>query len=282
MKEAIRQNMMSAHLLAIFQEWIDGKDDPALSDEATRKMLPLLAQENHPLAKNILELRQYLVKKSIWVIGGDGWAYDIGYGGLDHVMASGEDINVLVLDTEVYSNTGGQSSKASPVGAVAKFAASGKKVRKKDLGSMAMVYGYVYVAQVAMGANNGQLFRALKEAESYKGPSLIIAYSTCINHGLRSGMEKAQEEMDLAVKCGYWNLYRYNPLLSDEGKNPFLLDSKEPDWSKFQEFLSSEVRYTSLQKMFPEEAAILFKAAEETARWRYNQYRRIAEMKSEK
>ena len=192
------------------------------------------------------------------------------------MFAAGEDINVLVLDTEVYSNTGGQSSKATPTGAVAKFAASGKKVRKKDLGVMVLSYGYVYVAQVAMGASQSQLFRAVKEAEAYPGPSLVIAYSTCINHGLRAGMNKAQEQMKHAVDSGYWQLYRYNPLLEKEGKNPFLLDSKEPDWSLFQGFLSSEVRYTSLKKSFPEEAAELFKAAEENARWRYESYKRMA------
>jgi len=239
----------------------------------------MLEKENGGFAKDILDLKQYLVKKSIWVIGGDGWAYDIGYGGLDHVIASGEDINILVLDTEVYSNTGGQSSKATPEGAVAKFATSGKKTRKKDLGAMAMNYGYVYVAQVAMGANQSQLFRAVKEAESYKGPSVIIAYSPCISHGLRAGMGKTQEEMDKAVKAGYWHLYRYNPLLGEEGKNPFKLDSKEPEWDQFQEFLDGEVRYTSLKKTFPSEATILFKAAEENAKWRHDYYRRLAEMK---
>jgi pyruvate-ferredoxin/flavodoxin oxidoreductase len=282
MREAIKENMMGTETLAVFQEWLEGRDDPEKSKAAAIKLIPLLEKENNQLAKDIIDLRQYLIKKSIWIIGGDGWAYDIGYGGLDHVLASGEDVNILVLDTEVYSNTGGQASKSTPAGAVAKFAASGKKVRKKDLGAMAMTYGYVYTAQVAMGANNGQLFRAVKEAEAYKGPSLLIAYSTCINHGLKSGMGKAQEEMDQAVNAGYWNLYRYNPGHAAEGKNPFTLDSKEPDWAKFQEFLGSEVRYTSLKAMFPEEAAILFKAAEDNARWRFENYKRLAEMKYEK
>ena len=192
------------------------------------------------------------------------------------MLASGEDINVLVLDTEVYSNTGGQSSKSTPAGAVAKFAASGKKIRKKDLGMMAMSYGYVYVAQVAMGANNSQFMKAVKEAEAYPGPSLIIAYSPCINHGLREGMGKSQEQEEKAVKAGYWHLYRYNPQLEAEGKNPFTLDSKEPDWSKFQEFLMSEVRYSSLLKTFPKEAEVLFRAAEENAKWRYKSYQRLA------
>ena len=197
------------------------------------------------------------------------------------MIASGEDINILVLDTEVYSNTGGQASKSTPVGAIAKFAASGKKVRKKDLGAMAMTYGYVYVAQVSMGANNSQLFRAVKEAESYNGPSLIIAYAPCINHGLKLGMGKVEEEMDRAVASGYWQLYRYNPVNGNEGKNPFTLDSKEPEWTSFQDFLSSEVRYSSLKMMFPEEADELFKAAEDNAKWRYNHYKRLAGMSYE-
>ncbi len=193
-------------------------------------------------------------------------------------MASGKNVNVLVLDTEVYSNTGGQASKSTPVGAVAKFAASGKKIRKKDLGLMATTYGYVYVAQVGMGASQVQYFRALKEAEAYPGPSLIIAYAPCINHGLRSGMGMAQDEVKRAVECGYWSLYRYNPMLELEGKNPFTLDSKEPDWSKFQDFLKGEVRYTSLMKAFPEQAKELFVEAERNAKWRYSNYKRLAEL----
>jgi pyruvate-ferredoxin/flavodoxin oxidoreductase len=223
-------------------------------------------------------LKQYLIKKSIWAFGGDGWAYDIGYGGLDHVVASGEDINILVMDTEVYSNTGGQASKSTPVAAVAKFAASGKKIRKKDLGAMVMTYGYVYVAQVAMGASQTQFLKALKEAEAYPGPSIIIAYSPCINHGLRAGMGKTQEESKRAVEAGYWQLYRYNPMLEEEGKNPFQLDSKEPDWDKFMDFLKGEVRYTSLYKAFPAEAEILSKEAVKNAKWRYESYKRLAAM----
>ena len=275
MKQAIQQGVAGKSKEA-FQEWIDNMNDGEKSKIASVKVVEACKNEKHPLAKEILDLEQYLVKKSVWSIGGDGWAYDIGYGGLDHVVASGEDINILILDTEVYSNTGGQSSKATPVGAVAKFAASGKKIRKKDLGMMAMTYGYVYVAQVAMGASYPQLFKAVREAEEYPGPSIIIAYSTCINHGLRAGMDKSQEQMKRAVECGFWHLYRYHPLLEKEGKNPFILDSKEPDWTKFQEFLSSEVRYTSLKKSFPEEAAVLFKAAEESAKARYLSYKRMA------
>lgn len=268
-----------------FTLWLEQKDHSEGSEEASAKVLEAIANSTGDYAKEINNLKQYLVKKSIWIIGGDGWAYDIGYGGLDHVMASGEDVNVLVLDTEVYSNTGGQSSKSTPVGAVAKFAASGKKIRKKDLGAMLMTYGYVYVAQVAMGASQSQFLKAVKEAEAYPGPSIIIAYAPCINHGLRAGMGKTQDEEKRAVESGYWALFRYNPMLEQEGKNPFQLDSKEPDWSKFQEFLNGEVRYTSLKKSFPAEADVLFTAAEENAKWRYNSYLRMAAMdfsKSEK
>ena len=261
-----------------FAEWLQNKDNADGSVVATNKVLDVIKSSDSSYAKEIMSLKQYLVKKSIWVFGGDGWAYDIGYGGLDHVMASGEDVNVLVMDTEVYSNTGGQASKSTPVGAVAKFAASGKKIRKKDLGAMMMSYGYVYVAQVAMGANQSQYFKALKEAEAYPGPSLIIAYSPCINHGLRASMGRTQEEEKKAVEAGYWQLYRYNPLLEEEGKNPFQLDSKEPDWSKFQGFLNGEVRYTSLKKSFPAQADELFTAAEDNAKWRYQSYVRMAAM----
>ncbi len=263
---------------AAFNEWLDAKEDGERSKEASAKVIKSLEKENSPTAKEILELKQYLVKKSVWSFGGDGWAYDIGYGGLDHVIASGEDVNMLVLDTEVYSNTGGQASKATPVGAIAKFAAAGKRVRKKDLGLMAMTYGYVYVAQVAMGANQNQFLKAVREAEAYPGPSVIIAYSPCINHGLRKGMGSTQQQTKDAVEAGYWQLFRYNPLLEAEGKNPFQLDSKEPDWNKFQDFLNSEVRFSSLKKAFPKDAGELFKAAEESAKWRYNMYKRHAAM----
>ena len=269
---------VSADMKAAIQEWLDGHNEAEKSEVASKKLIPFLEKDSNPLSKEILALKQYLIKKSIWIFGGDGWAYDIGYGGLDHVLASGENVNVLVMDTEVYSNTGGQASKSTPVGAVAKFAASGKRVRKKDLGMMAMSYGYVYVAQVAMGANQSQYFKAIKEAEAYPGPSLIIAYAPCINHGLRNGMGKTQEEGKLAVECGYWHLYRYNPMLEEQGQNPFQYDSKEPDWSKFQNFLMSEVRYSSLAKSFPKDAEELFKAAEENAKWRYDGYKRVAAM----
>lgn len=281
MKTAIEEGKIAAATKDAFKAWIEGKNNAEQSKEASAKVLDTLKKEKAPVSKEILDLEQYLIKKSVWVFGGDGWAYDIGYGGLDHVIASGDDINVLVMDTEVYSNTGGQASKSTPVGAVAKFAASGKKVRKKDLGAMAMTYGYVYVAQVAMGANMPQYLKALREAEAYPGPSVIIAYSPCINHGLRAGMAKSQAEQKQAVEAGYWQLYRYNPMLEQEGKNPFQLDSKEPDWTKFQDFLSGEVRYTSLKKAFPKEAAELFIAAEENAKWRYESYTRLAAMSFE-
>lgn len=263
---------------ATFEAWLAAKNDGSKSREVSNAVLKALETEKHAVAKEILALKDYLVKKSVWIFGGDGWAYDIGFGGLDHVIASGKDVNILVMDTEVYSNTGGQASKSTPVGAVAKFAAAGKRIRKKDLGLMATTYGYVYVAQVAMGSSQTQYFKALKEAEAYPGPSLIIAYSPCINHGLKNGMGDAQNESKLAVEAGYWHLYRYNPMLEAEGKNPFQLDSKEPEWSKFQSFLMNEVRYTSLLKAFPAEAKQLFAAAEENAKWRYNTYRRFSEM----
>ncbi len=261
-----------------FESWLENKDNAEGSVKASAAVMEAIADSESEYAKVITSLKQYLVKKSIWVFGGDGWAYDIGYGGLDHVMASGEDVNVLVLDTEVYSNTGGQSSKSTPIGAVAKFAASGKKIRKKDLGAMLMTYGYVYVAQVAMGASQNQYLKALREAEAYPGPSIIIAYAPCINHGLRASMGKTQEEEKKAVECGYWSLYRYNPLLEKEGKNPFQLDSKEPDWNKFQDFLNGEVRYTSLKKTFPAEADKLFTEAEKSSKWRYDSYKRLVNM----
>ena len=261
-----------------FQAWIDNQHDAEKTKELAEKIIPMVeaTKDKCQYCATIAELSHYLVKRSQWIIGGDGASYDIGYGGLDHVIASGKNVNILVLDTEVYSNTGGQSSKATPAGAIAKFAASGKRVRKKDLGLMATTYGYVYVAQIAMGADHAQTLKAIREAEAYEGPSLIIAYSPCINHGLKKGMGKSQAEEKAAVECGYWHLWRYNPALETEGKNPFTLDSKEPDWSKFQEFLKGEVRFASVLKQFPAEAAELFKAAEDNAKWRLRSYKRMA------
>ncbi|MBN2286641.1 MAG: pyruvate:ferredoxin (flavodoxin) oxidoreductase [Tissierellales bacterium] len=262
--------------------WIDNMEEGDVSREASEKVLAALETVSCDSCQadiqDILDKKDYLVKKSVWILGGDGWAYDIGYGGLDHVLASGEDVNVLVFDTEVYSNTGGQSSKSTPTAATAKFAAAGKNVKKKDLGMIAATYGYVYVAQVAMGSNKNQFMKALVEAESYKGPSLIIAYAPCINHGIKAGMGKTQEQEKKAVEAGYWHLYRFDPRLKEEGKNPFILDSKEPTAS-FREFLLSEVRYTSLQRQFPDLAEALFEKAEKDAKERYASYKRMVDMK---
>ncbi len=259
------------------QAWIEGKDDAAARRAAADKLTPLIEAGKAggcPVCTQLSELTHYLTKRSQWIIGGDGASYDIGYGGLDHVLASGEDVNILVLDTEVYSNTGGQASKSTPIGAIAQFAASGKRVTKKDLGLMQTTYGYVYVAQVAMGADQAQCLKAIREAEAYHGPSLIIAYAPCINHGLKAkgGMGKSQAEEAKAVECGYWQLWRFNPALEAEGKNPFTLDSKEPDWSKFQDYLNGEVRFLSLKKALPEQAQELFNKTEEAAKHRYASY----------
>ena len=285
MTEAIALDIPAEYKEA-FTAWVEGKEDAEASKAATAKILGLVggcgccgcgvedarAQE---IIAEIKEKKDYLIKKSTWIVGGDGWAYDIGYGGLDHVLASGENVNVLVFDTEVYSNTGGQSSKSTPTGAVAKFAASGKKMKKKDLGMIAATYGYVYVAQVGMGADKNQFMKAIIEAEKYDGPSLIIAYAPCINHGLKEGMGRTQANTEQAVKAGYWHLWRFNPELKEQGKNPFTLDSKEPTAS-FRDFLMDQVRYTSLMKDFPEVAEELFVKAEKDAKDRYQTYIRLA------
>ena len=277
LNEMIQSDKVSEAYKQAAQEWIAGKDDAEASRAAALKLEPLIkesAAKGCPVCQQLDELSHFLTKRSQWIIGGDGASYDIGYGGLDHVLASGEDVNILVLDTEVYSNTGGQASKATPIGAIAQFAASGKRVTKKDLGLMQATYGYVYVAQVAMGADHAQCLKAIKEAEAWHGPSLIIGYAPCINHGLKikGGMGRSQEEERRAVECGYWHLWRYNPALAEEGKNPFTLDSKEPDWSKFQDYLGGEVRFLSLKKAFPEEADELFAATQEAALKRYKSY----------
>ena len=265
-------------------EWLDNMNDGSVSREKSEAVLREIEELNTNddiiirLCQRIAENKDYLVKKSVWALGGDGWAYDIGYGGLDHVLASGENINVLVFDTEVYSNTGGQASKSTPTAAIAKFAASGKRIRKKDLGKQAMSYGYVYVAQVGMGADKNQLMKAITEAESYDGPSLIICYAPCINHGLSKGMGKSQENIKDAVDCGYWQLYRYNPMLKEKGKNPFILDSKEPN-GKFKEFIMGQTRYSSLAKEFPQVADKLFELTEKQAMERYEDYKKLSEMK---
>ena len=273
---------LSSPLNEVFNKWLENNNSFDESKKYANQMLSLMDEEiENEDAKKILErikaLKDYLVKKSVWIYGGDGWAYDIGFSGVDHVLASGEDINIMVFDTEVYSNTGGQSSKATPLAAVAKFAASGKKVRKKDLGLMMTTYGYVYVAQIAMGADQAQTLKVIKEAESYNGPSLIIAYAPCINHGIKAGMGTTQRREKEAVKSGYWHLWRFNPTLKEEGKNPFVLDSKDPTES-FQEFLQGEVRYASLKKAFPESADQLYQEAEEAAKERLESYKRMASL----
>ena len=259
---------------AVLKEWLDNKEESAGTRERANALVAALENCDAEIAKTILKDKEFFVKRSQWIFGGDGWAYDIGYGGLDHVLASGENVNVLVFDTEVYSNTGGQSSKATPTAAIAKFAASGKRTKKKDLGMMAMSYGYVYVAQVCMGADKNQVLKAIAEAEAYNGPSLIIAYAPCINHGIKAGMTNSQAEAKKAVDCGYWALYRYNPTLKGT-KNPFTLDSKEPK-GDFREFLMGEVRYASLAKAFPEAAEALFEKTQADAMERLENYRKLA------
>ena len=283
LKEMIESDKTSAEYKAAAEEWIKSMNDADASKVAAERLVPYInesAEKGCPVCKQLQELSHYLVKRSQWIIGGDGASYDIGYGGLDHVLASGEDINILVLDTEVYSNTGGQSSKATPIGAIAQFAAGGKRITKKDLGLMQATYGYVYVAQVAMGADNAQCLKAIREAEAYPGPSLVIAYAPCINHGLKAkgGMGKSQAEEAKAVECGYWHLWRFDPRLAEEGKNPFQLDSKEPNWDNFQAFLDGEVRYLSLKKAKPAEAQELFDAAKKAAQHRYATYVRMSKL----
>ena len=283
LNEALAKCNVSDEFKAAAEEWIAGKEDADASKVAAAKLKPLIAacaETGCEICKELQTLDHYLIKRSQWIIGGDGASYDIGYGGLDHVIASGEDVNIFVIDTEVYSNTGGQASKATPLGAIAQFAAQGKRIRKKDLGMIATTYGYVYVAQIAMGADQAQTLKAIREAEAYPGPSLVIAYAPCINHGLKAkgGMGKSQAEEAKAVECGYWHLWRYNPMLAEEGKNPFQLDSKEPDWSKFRDFLMGEVRYLSVKKAYPNEAEELFQQAEVMAKKRYQSYVRQTKM----
>ena len=276
--QAIEESKGSHELRAALADWKENINVSENTRERADKLAEILADEkgDDALLNKIYDNRDYFVKRSQWILGGDGWAYDIGYGGLDHVLASGENVNVFVFDTEVYSNTGGQASKATPAAAIAQFAATGKKTKKKDLGKMAMSYGYVYVAQVSMGADQNQLMKAIIEAEAYDGPSLIIAYAPCINHGIRKGMGNSQLEGKLAVQCGYWATWRYNPQLIGSGKNPFTLDSKEPDFSKFQEFLQGEVRYSSLKRNFPDAAEELFKKTQKDAEERINGYKILA------
>ena len=277
LQESIASDKTPAEFKEAAQAWIEGQNDADASKAAAAVLKPMIAagaEAGCPTCKQLKELDHYLIKRSQWIIGGDGASYDIGYGGLDHVIGSGEDVNIFVIDTEVYSNTGGQASKATPIGAIAQFAANGKRVGKKDLGLMQATYGNVYVAQVAMGADQSQCLKAFREAEAWHGPSLVIAYAPCINHGLKAkgGMGKSQAEEAKAVECGYWHLWRNNPALAEEGKNPFQLDSKEPDWDKFQDFLEGEVRFLSLKKAAPQEAQELYDACKAAAKRRYQTY----------
>jgi pyruvate-ferredoxin/flavodoxin oxidoreductase len=280
--EVILGGGVSQRLADAARAWAQSKDDKHETRRVSDEYLAALEQETGKSGEvqaaidDILSKKDFLVKKSIWTLGGDGWAYDIGYGGLDHVLASGENINVLVFDTEVYSNTGGQSSKSTPEAAIAKFAASGKRIKKKDLGMMAISYGYVYVAQVGMGADKNQFMKAIIEAENYDGPSLIICYAPCINHGMRKGMGKAQENIKDAVAAGYWQLFRYNPERKAAGENPFILDSKEPTVS-FRDYILDQVRYSSLAAEFPDVAEDLFAATEADAKERLEGYKKLAQ-----
>ena len=266
----------NADVKPVVDKFIETKNDAAANKVATDELLKAIANINSKEAKDVLADKEYLSKKSCWIFGGDGWAYDIGFGGVDHVLASGEDVNILVFDTEVYSNTGGQSSKATPTGAIAQFAAAGKEVKKKDLAAIAMSYGYVYVAQVAQGANQAQLLKALLEAESYHGPSLIIAYAPCINHGIKGGMSIAQTEEKKAVDAGYWHLFRFDPRLALDGKNPFQLDSKAPTMD-YEDFIMGEVRYNSLARSNPERAKELFAKAKKNAEEKYAHLVKLAQ-----
>jgi pyruvate-ferredoxin/flavodoxin oxidoreductase len=279
MEEGLTSDMPE-EVRSVFRGWLDNMQDGEGSKAASAKVVEMLSNDkysNHKIAKEILEKQDYLVKRSFWMLGGDGWAYDIGYGGLDQVLSSGEDVNIFVMDTEIYSNTGGQASKSSQTGAVAKFAAAGKNTRKKDLGMMAMSYGYVYVAQIAMGANMNHAIKTIVEAEKYPGPSLIIAYAPCISHGIKVGMGSSMKEERKAVDAGYWHLYKYNPMLKEQGKNPFTLDSKEPIAS-YRDFIEGEIRFSSLMTVFPERANELFATSEKNAKERYMNYKRLADM----
>ena len=276
--EALAKVVDNADVKAACDKYLETKDSSTLNAPASRELVAALEACNcdNEHKADILTNKDFLSKKSQWIFGGDGWAYDIGFGGLDHVIASGQDVNILVFDTEVYSNTGGQSSKSTPTGAIAQFAAGGKDVKKKDLAAIAMSYGYVYVAQIAQGADYNQCVKAFVEAESYPGPSIIIAYAPCISHGIKGGMKGAQTEEKRAVQAGYWHLFRFDPRLAEEGKNPFQLDSKAPT-ADYQEFLQNEVRYSSLARSNPNRAAELFAKAEQDAKAKYEKLVKLAE-----
>ena len=278
MEEVANCEEADPQVKALCQEWLENRKDGAITKRIAKELVPLLEGKDCETAKHILELKDYIMKRSQWIFGGDGWAYDIGYGGLDHVIANQEDVNILVIDTEVYSNTGGQSSKSSPTASIAKFTAGGKTGKKKDLAAIAMSYGHVYVATIAHGASQAQMLKAIKEAESYDGPSIIIAYAPCINHGLKRGMSKSQEQAKLAVECGYWVTFRYDPRRIEQGLNPFQLDSKEPQWDKYEDHLMTETRYAQLKAVNPEHAAHLLEVNMEEAQRRYAMYQRYLAM----
>ena len=278
MEAALEEGHGSPEVQELFKTWLANRDDYQVTREVADKLVPLLEACGCETAKCILSIKDHLVKRSQWVFGGDGWAYDIGYGGLDHVIANQEDINILVLDTEVYSNTGGQSSKSSPTASIAKFTASGKCGKKKDLAAIAMSYGHVYVAYVSHGASQAQLLKAMREAEAYKGPSIVIAYSPCINHGMRKGMGKSQVEAKLAVECGYWTLLRFDPRRAEQGLNPLQIDSKEPNWDLYDEYLMGETRYAQLKNINPEKAEALLAENKKEAMRRYAMYQKYLSM----
>ena len=280
LRERLRDQVLaidSADVKAAASEWVDTYEDGNANEKATEKLVAALEADGSAASKAILDYKDILSKKSVWIFGGDGWAYDIGFGGLDHVIASGEDVNIFVFDTEVYSNTGGQASKSTPTGAVAQFAAGGKPIKKKNLSEIAMSYGYVYVAQVALGYDMNQTVKAIKEAESYHGPSLIIGYAPCINHGIKGGMTHTQQIIKNAVTAGYWQTFRFDPRSIEEGKNPFQMDCKEPTGS-YQDFIMGEVRYSSLKRKFPERADELFAKSEEQAKERYNRWTKFGKL----
>ncbi|MCD7734095.1 MAG: thiamine pyrophosphate-dependent enzyme, partial [Clostridiales bacterium] len=274
--EALAENA-GDEVKAAAAAWLDTYNSSADNQEPTKALIAALEACGCEAAQEILKQKDYLNKKSCWIFGGDGWAYDIGYGGVDHVLASGEDVNIFVFDTEIYSNTGGQASKSTNIGAVAQFAAAGKEIAKKSLSEIQMQYGYVYVAQVAMGANPAQCIKAMVEAEAYPGPSLIIGYSPCELHSIKGGMTNCQAEMKKAVNCGYWNLFRYNPALKAEGKNPFTLDSKEPK-PGYRDFMMGEARFSALTRSFPERAEKLFQKSEDTAMARYEHLKKLGDL----
>ncbi len=262
----------------LFNTWLENRNSGEVTEKVAKELIPLLENSNTEVAKEILSLKDHIIKKSQWIFGGDGWAYDIGFGGLDHVIANKEDVNILILDTEVYSNTGGQSSKSSQTASVAKFTAGGKTGKKKDLAAIAMSYGHVYVAQISSGASHMQTLKAIRDAESYNGPSIIIAYSPCIAHGIKSGMNQTQVQTKLATECGYWPTFRYDPRLHEEGKNPFTIDCKEPDWDKYENHLLTENRYAQLKAINPEFASELFAENKKESQRRYKMYKRYAAM----